>query len=241
MKSQIKALLPIIVLDFWGMIKYRLRNRKRKNKPRAGIFNEIIKTNSWKSDETLSGNGSNIDHTRSIISGLNKLIEEYQISSILDLPCGDFYWMQHVNLSNINYVGGEIVEELILLNTQRFAAPNIQFQHMDIVNSESLPMVDLMIVRDCFVHLTFEEIKNAISNVKSSGSSYLLMTDFPLARLNYSVHTGDWRPINFKISPYSFPKPIQTIQEDYPEQFKINYRGKNMSLWRIADIPDLTD
>jgi len=33
------------------------------------------------------------------------LFEELEISSILDIPCGDFNWMKEINLDKYKYIG----------------------------------------------------------------------------------------------------------------------------------------
>ena len=48
------------------------------------------------------------------------MLYKYQIKSILDIPCGDFYWMKGLDLKNINYVGADIVAPLIKKNIDQF-------------------------------------------------------------------------------------------------------------------------
>ena len=47
-----------------------------------------------------------------------------KITSVLDIPCGDFNWMQKVDLSNIEYIGADIVEELIKKNIEIYEGKN---------------------------------------------------------------------------------------------------------------------
>lgn len=65
----------------------------------------------------ISGSGSEITQTESFIKDLEKLLNDLEIRSLLDIPCGDLNWMQKVNLSNIDYCGADIVEELIKSNS----------------------------------------------------------------------------------------------------------------------------
>ena len=41
---------------------------------------------------------------------------------MLDIPCGDFYWMKEVDLKDIEYIGADIVDELIKKNNDKFKA-----------------------------------------------------------------------------------------------------------------------
>ena len=42
-----------------------------------------------------------------------RLLSRRRVRSILDAPCGDFYWMKEVALCDIDYIGADIVEEII--------------------------------------------------------------------------------------------------------------------------------
>ena len=74
------------------------------------IFTEIYKKNQWGDKDTISGTGSNLIQTKLIIESIPNILKEYKISTILDIPCGDFYWMNNVNLNGINYIGADIVK-----------------------------------------------------------------------------------------------------------------------------------
>ena len=92
-----------------------------KNMETQKIFNDIYSNNSWRSNESKSGTGSDLINTKKIIKDLSFLIEEYRIRSILDLACGDFTWMKKINLENVNYIGVDIVSDLIRLNTNNYS------------------------------------------------------------------------------------------------------------------------
>jgi len=83
------------------------------------IFTEIYKKNYWGDKDTISGTGSNLIQTKLIIESIPNILKEYKISTILDIPCGNFYWMNNVNLNGINYIGVDIVKELIEANTRK--------------------------------------------------------------------------------------------------------------------------
>ena len=57
--------------------------------------------------------------TQSIRKQLRVLFNKFNITSILDSLCGDFNWMQFVDLRGVSYIGGEIVQPLVKeLNTK---------------------------------------------------------------------------------------------------------------------------
>lgn len=179
-----------------------------------------------------SGSGSDLEQTREIINLLPQLLRRYEIKSILDVPCGDFYWMQHVDLSGIDYLGADIVSKIVANNNSAYASDTIRFQELDVVN-ESLPKVDLVICRDLLVHLKNHQIKDALDNIKRSGSKYLLTTSFKNTTQNAdNDNIGFWRPINITLEPFNMTAPIDEIFENCTEA-NGRYNDKYLLLFRI--------
>ena len=220
----------------WLLVWYiNKNNSKFRNMSTNEVFTEIYNTNHWKSSESISGTGSVVKQTASLINDLGKLLLNMKIASILDLPCGDFQWMQKVNLSKIDYVGADIVEELIRSNKKQYQeSENRKFKVLNLI-TDPLPKSDIIIVRDCLVHLSYEDIKGAIENIKSSGSKYLLTTTFKEHDLNHDIVTGDWRPLNLERKPFNFSSPILVINENCTEG-NGKYKDKSMALWDISEI-----
>jgi SAM-dependent methyltransferase len=169
------------------------------------------------------------DKIRDVIPGL---LKQLKINSFLDLPCGDFNWMKHINLSNINYIGADIVPELIDENIQRYAAEKRRFLKIDIV-TDQLPKTDIVFSRDCFVHLSNKDIKEALKNIKNSGATYLLTTNFTNHQTNEERSKEYWRPINLEKPPFNLPPPILIINEGYQEP---QYEDKSLTLWKINEL-----
>lgn len=199
------------------------------------VFTVIYNTNDWESQESISGAGSEIKQTESLIKDLGKLLNDRNATSLLDIPCGDFCWMQKVDLSKINYTGADIVEELIAKNNENHKdKSNIEFKVLDLIN-DPLPKSDIIIVRDCFVHLSFSDIFKALENIRSSGCRYLLTTTFPKHRVNYNITTGGWRTINLQEKPFNFKPPLVVINENCTEN-NGRYNDKSMALWELHEI-----
>lgn len=234
MKKLIKKLIPDWLLRLYK--KYNTsRNSKFRNMSAKEVFTEIYNSNHWKSSNSISGPGSELSQTESLINGLDRIINKYKFSSILDLPCGDFSWMQKVDLSEIAYIGADIVEELINSNIGRYKERgNCKFIVLNLI-TDPLPKSDVIIVRDCFVHLSYDDISNAIQNIKSSGSKYLLTTTFPNHNLNHDIVSGDWRSLNLQKKPFNFSAPILIINENCTE-CEEEYNDKSMALWDISGI-----
>lgn len=202
------------------------------------IFSNYYKDNFWNGKESKSGPGSDYENTQYLITELSAFLNEYDIKSVLDIPCGDFNWMKRVNLKNVYYTGGDIVDSVITQNQKKYKRTNVKFKVLDVVNS-TLPKSDLVLVRDCFVHLTNENIQKALINIKDSGSKYFLSTTFTWRHMdvNRKIKTGGWRRINLEKEPFNLPKPIEYIVEGHPSV----HRDKSLGLWLIEDIPDYKD
>jgi len=175
MKKLIIKLLPKIMLKFYSKRIKKKNPDKFSGKSLKEAFTQIYESNHWQAEESVSGTGSDNIQTKEIIKELPKLIKKYRIQSMIDVPCGDFNWMSKVNLSEINYLGADIVEELIAINTKNYSKGNISFVTLDLTK-DKLPQADLIFVRDCFVHLSYENIYRALTNICNSESKYLLTT-----------------------------------------------------------------
>lgn len=231
----LKKIIPTIVLDYFRRFKYNGQASPFNGKSVKETFTSIYNQNTWGSNIIASGQGSTEELSANAVKMTGHIINNQKIKSILDLPCGDFNWMKNVCLSDVDYLGGDIVEELIEKNIKTFKADNINFMHLDLINDD-LPRVDLIIVRDCFVHFSYHNILKSLENIKRSKCKYILTTTFTKQKVNYDIVTGDWRPINLSLKPFNFPKPIVIIEENFEQEYKKDFRAKSLALWKVADI-----
>jgi hypothetical protein len=199
------------------------------------VFTLIHERNYWSSAESVSGTGSELRHTAALIAALPGLFRAHGITSLLDLPCGDLNWMKKVDLRGVRYVGGDIVEALITADRDRFRQrPELEFRVLDLL-SDPLPTCDLVMVRDCLVHLSYADIHRALANIKASGARYLLTTTFPGLAANRDIITGDWRPINLEQAPFRLPPPALMIDERCQEADG-RYSDKALGLWDLRAL-----
>lgn len=213
------------------------------------VFSDIFKSNAWGSAESVSGAGSELTNTAQVIRELPHLLRELQVHSLLDVPCGDFNWMQHVDLTGIDYHGADIVDALVVRNTERFARPGRHFSRLDLL-SDALPTVDLVLCRDCLFHFSHADAFRALHAVAASRSKWLLTTTFTYRSLprNADIQTGGWTPINMEMAPFHLPPPRRLIVEgnvtesiiyatddgsrQYPQS------DRSLGLWLVDDVRD---
>jgi hypothetical protein len=195
----------------------------------ASRFPKILESNYWASGESRSGEGSTLEATHDVRAALETFIGEHDVASMLDVPCGDFNWMRHVEMK-IPYTGGDIVEALVIRNREMYGAPGRSFEVIDLSRS-TLPRCELVFTRDCLNHLSIPDIHLAISNIRSSGAEYLAVTQFPQQTINRAQESGfNYRELNFQLPPFNWPSPLAIFNES-------SHPGKHIAFWRIQDIP----
>lgn len=180
-------------------------------------FTEIYRRRLWSEEGSASGPGSSLSSTANLRRCLPTLFEEFGIKRVLDAPCGDFAWMRHVTdgLPNLDYIGADIVEPLIEDNEKRFGRAGVRFVCLDITE-DPLPAADLWLCRDCFCHLSLEDITKALQRFADSKIPYILTSTWPQQKkdlANTQIATGDFRPVNLLIPPFQFPEPLRAITD----------------------------
>jgi SAM-dependent methyltransferase len=198
-------------------------------------FARIYQTNLWFDPESRSGTGSSLDLTARLRESLPPLLRSLNARRLLDVPCGDFNWMCHVDLSGIDYIGGDIVESMIVANRERYESPARRFMRVDLT-SGPLPHADVILCRDCLVHFSFANIIAAFRTMRASGAQYLLTTTFLNRQVNEDIVDGDWRPRNLSQPPFLLPAPQRVILEECTEEGGA-YADKALAVWRVSDLP----
>jgi SAM-dependent methyltransferase len=195
-------------------------------------FTRKYLSNAWNSPESRSGPGSTLQNTTVLRRELPKLLQQFHIKRLLDIPCGDFHWMKETELDLEEYIGADVVEEIIGVNRLKYSAQNRRFVVLDITDT-ALPKVDLIVCRDCLVHFDFRHIRSALKRIVESGSTFFLSTTFTTRDRNVDILTGEWRPLNLEAPPFGFPQPLLLINEQSAEEGEAD---KSFGLWRISDI-----
>ncbi len=104
------------------------------------------------SNSLRSGPGSSTYATANTRRIIITVLQLYNLTSMLDIPCGDITWMPEVwkQYRQFQYIGADIVPQLVAENRVKF--PEQQFMILDMVEGV-LPEVDLIFCRDALQHL----------------------------------------------------------------------------------------
>ena len=216
-------------------------SRRRRESAVEAEFTRIHSTRAWGDGESVSGEGSSLEQTALIREAIPKLLRRLGVRSMLDAPCGDHHWMSQVDLVGIEYIGADIVEAIVEGNRKKYVADAAsvghgrgkRFERLDIITSP-LPCVDLVLVRDCLVHLTLDQIQQATANIVTSGAKWLLATHFP-GRENRDITMGQWRPLDMTAAPFHWPKPVEVINEGCTQNDGI-FADKSLGLWDVGQL-----
>ena len=202
------------------------------------IFTDVYVNDIWSQfggrGETRSGRGSTLQETVHIRRELPLLLERFNIKSMLDIPCGDFNWMQHVDLGSTQYIGADIVPVMIEDNKKRF--PLVDFRTLNLLTDE-LPKVDLVLCRDCLFHMSFANVHRALANIQRSGAKYVLTTSYTWKAfpntdgVNDAIKRVQWTRLNLFLPPFNFPPPIDFIFEGNVEDPTTSDRA--LFLWLL--------
>jgi hypothetical protein len=199
-----------------------IRNALLGTAHRRAIFSRIHTHNLWKEPESASGTGSSLAATDAVRAALPELVRRVGARTLLDAPCGDFAWMRTIVGTFDRYHGVDIVPALVEANRARYASETVTFACADLT-TDPLPASDLVLCRDCFIHLPTSSIQAAIANFRRS-ARWLLATTCPGVPYQ-NVAVGSFRPVDLEAPPFKLGTPIDRIVEA---------PGRELALWRIG-------
>jgi hypothetical protein len=179
-------------------------------------------------DETTNGPGSYLRNTEAVRAWLPHVFDRYHIESMLDVPCGDWNWMRHVDLTNIEYTGWDVEPTTISQNQARFGYSHWHFECVNLLTVDRLPAVDLIFCRKFLTHLPNTAIRHVLDKFLDSGAHYLIADNYHAANdvacpLD-GGHTGAvgsptplpgyyYRPVNLEADPFNLPGRVEAIDE----------------------------
>jgi len=157
---------------------------------RESAFDEIYLKGGWGSaqgpvdgpEDTNSGGGSHHFNTVYARECLSQWLDKYNIQKLLDAPCGDANWQGLIQNIKGRYVGVDISK--VALRKARSRERNIrmgmEFHHLDVVRHVvNGSRFDAVMFRDFLQHLSEQNAKKAIENVRAGNVTYLIVSTFP--------------------------------------------------------------
>jgi SAM-dependent methyltransferase len=194
--------------------------------------------------ETVNGPGCTVQITSHLREELPTLLAEHNIRSVLDIGCGDWTWMQHVDLSALDsYLGWDVEPTQIEQNQRQFGdvEPFRRFECQNVLTAQVIPKVDLIIARQLLIHFPNAYIAGILDKFKASGSTYLLASHWPgTENKEYEAEGFSYRgyierTTNFQAAPFNFPEPLDVIFEPALTEAteSVLKDDHEMALWKL--------
>lgn len=170
-----------------------ITSKNKKPWPTKEVMIQIYQMHLWggKESEFYSGEGS---HDTSIIEPYQETVLSFlksfdQPLIVCDLGCGDFNVSKVFTPFTKEYIGIDIVPDLINRNQELFQGDNRSFLCKDLAADE-LPKGDCALVRQVLQHLSNDEIQKILT--KLSAYRYVILTEH--------LPSGDFIPNKDKIA-----------------------------------------
>jgi SAM-dependent methyltransferase len=185
------------------------------------VFDDIYRRRAWGEEQSASGPGSGEPATRLVGPAIVMLVEELGASSVLEVGCGDGYWMPDLP----GYVGIDVSAEAIKLASKRHPRREYRVATLDELD---LGAFDLVIVRDVIQHLPSVEGVRILSAITDR---WLLASTF-VGGTNVEIAPGDAYSPDLTAPPFDMPEPDRLIFDGYG-YFEPTYRDvrKFLGLW----------
>ena len=228
-------------------------------------FDGVYRQGKWRSagDNCFSG-WSHPRKVRSTLDTLATVIDEYGITSMVDLPCGDLCFMSSFLRAVLQvkpafrYHGIDRVGFVVDHHLAHYQPPvgycvgcNITFSAMD-ARVHRPPQADLLFSRTMMQHMCTRDAVRILRHLERSGARYLLLTTYgtldnaqgPQLPCDDHVSTAtDHQQQNLSAPPFSLPPPLRLFSEGLPPALQALDRGKHLylGLWDargLAHRPD---
>lgn len=191
------------------------------------VFERIYRENLWNGVESRSGPGSGPTATAKVAPAIEAIVDELGVRSVLDVACGDGYWMPDLP----GYLGIDVAPDAIRRARRRH--PERRYRVAD-VRTASLPAFDLVIVRDVIQHHSLVDGAAILAAILRTGSSWLLASTY-VGGENVDIETGDCYSPDLEQPPFSLGTPDRLIPDGYGygDADEVRDPRKHLGLWEL--------
>lgn len=171
LKSLARKLIPAFLLELYRKSRRYKEHQLNRSRSNEAIFTDIYEKSKWggSKGDFYSGTGSSDSQ---IVTAYVSMVSEkastegFRGMNFVDLGCGDFSVSRHLLPFCSNYVGVDIVPQLIRRNQNQWSTETIHFAHLDIVH-DSLPAGDVCFIRQVLQHLSNQQIGHILRKLKA--------------------------------------------------------------------------
>tara|TARA_R100001460_G_scaffold25005_5_gene50295 strand:- start:1891 stop:2511 length:621 start_codon:yes stop_codon:yes gene_type:complete len=202
-------------------------------------FSNIYKKGLWgKNSEGkgISGTGSKFTPDNVFyVNCIKDIIKEHNIKSVCDIGCGDWEISKHIDWKQlgVNYVGIDIVKDVVEENNNKYSSDNVKFLHDNIVTG-SCKDYDLVLIKDVLQHLCDDDVKIVMDKLLIHNKFVFTTNGYKFGR---TPEKNNWteRDINNKYS--YFPLDIDKQPLNYYNESlikRVERRYKQMLLFYLS-------
>ena len=171
----------------------------------ASIFARIYKLNSW-------GLGSGHGSLPNVTEGYRKFVQSFmlenEVITVVDFGCGDWQFSRFMDWSKVDYLGLDVVDEVVQKNQRKHGSKNVRFQ-LTPARFSDVPTGDLLLVKDVLQHLPTNIIHSFMAEVVPR-FRFALITNCiePASQRNREIQLGGWRPLDLRADPFRYAAPV---------------------------------
>lgn len=187
------------------------------------IFDRIYRGNLWRGTESRSGPGSGSAATANVADAILRLVDEMGVTSVLDVACGDGWWMPDLP----GYLGIDVSR--VAIARARAAHPDRRYQVGDL--SGIRDTFDLVIVRDAIQHLPLADGQWMLAGARARGR-WVLASTF-VGGENVDIEAGGAYSPDLTASPFWMPEPERMVFDGwgYADGSAVRDPRKHLALW----------
>lgn len=164
----------------------------------SAVFERIYRQNVWGYG---SGHGSTPQATKPYRAYLEGFIAANAVGSIIDVGCGDWQSSRLIDWQGADYLGVDVVPELVARNQREFGGPGVRFEVAP-ENLADLAGADLLITKDVLQHVPNTKVMELIAALPRFKYA-LLINDSAGSEPNGEIEPGGWRALDLRLPPFN--------------------------------------
>jgi SAM-dependent methyltransferase len=193
-------------------------------------FSRIYGTNEWSNDQR-SGPGSDPALNKPYVNLVQKFMRDHHIESVVDLGCGDWSFSRQIDWSGIDYVGIDVVPELISFLNKTYGKPGVRFMCADLLTAP-LPAADLALSKDVLQHWPTDAIQTLLKRLNPFKYAIITNDAKVVCRswrrlwlgeeifvFNSDIPIGSYRPVRLREAPFNLPATQLGVIKMYIDRF----------------------
>jgi len=203
---------------------------------REDAFAAIYEKRLWGKGESASGPGSHKDNALGAIQAVSEVLKSTGARALLDVGCGDLNWLP-LALAASSAAAEALEVDAIDITPAACDRPpaGVSFRVHDIVSCVPSRAYDVVLCRQCLNHMQAADARAALSNIRASGSHWLLATTYAQGdnvRLPGAEAGVAYRQFNLSAPPFDLGPPERLFDDEYDAAERVR-NPMTLGLWRL--------